>query len=284
MRFAFTTILQAPRFGWQSAPDRSARLGLYGKVREAGFDGIEWSPRWLDYDGLSGSEIASLKQEALDHDLTISGLNLNRFILTRCSEAGRHRERLGRSIEAARRLEAESVIVSLSMPQPPSDDRPCLIGRTIPREEFDRTAGWLRELAPRAGDQGVQLVLELHDDGLLDTPELCLRMHDTIDRPNVRINPDLGNLVRHPDRRERWRDALRQLAPHAGYWHVKNYREGRPAPVWDGDIDYAEAFSTMRRHGYDGWVSIESYFGEDIMALQRQSLGWLRELEAKVVS
>lgn len=280
MHFAYTTILNAPRFGWGSAPDRPTRLHLYRQVRRMGFDGIEWSPRWLDYHHLSAEAIRSLRREADDCGLVVSAINLNRFLLTGCAESEEHFSRLLRTIDVASNLGAESVVISLSYPRPPALNRQRIIGRSIGAEDFQRTAHRIRLAADRADQVGVRLVLELHDDGLLDTPELCLRMQADVDRGNVWINPDLGNLVRHPESCHCWGDALHQLAPVCGYWHVKNYSAGRPVPIWAGDIDYAEAFEVMCATGYQGWISIESYFGDDVMVLQQQSLEWLRQLEA----
>jgi sugar phosphate isomerase/epimerase len=48
-------------------------------------------------------------------------------------------------------------------------------------------------------------------------------------------------------------------------------------PIWDGDIDYVRAFVIMRQTGYEGWVSIESYAGDDVRRLQQESLAWARE-------
>jgi len=284
VQYAFTTILMAHRFGWQAAPERLSRLQLYSRIHKMGFEGIEWSPRWLDYDKMRKSEIISLKQEVLDHGLTVCALNLNRFILTHCPQAKRHYQRLIRSIDVARDLGAESVIVSLSLPKSPSADRAQLIGHTISGKEFDQTVKLLSEAACRADSLGVRLVLELHDDGLLDTPALCLRMRTAVDRSKVWINPDLGNLIRNQESEDSWQETLEQLAPYTGYWHIKNYRDAQPTPIWDGDIDYNSAFEIMERHGYAGWVSIESYFGDDVLSLQKQSLDWLLQRKSTTVA
>ncbi len=278
MQFAYTTILNAPRFGWQSPPSQADRLQLYGQVHSAGFDAIEWSPRWLDYHRLSSAEIVSMRRELKSCGLTVSGINLNRFILSRCPEAEQHHQRLLRSFEVAEILGAGAVIISLSMSLPPTAERPRLIGQTVPEAEFRETADLLRQAARHSAHSSVQLVLELHDDGLLDSPELCLKMLELIDEPNVFFNPDLGNVVRNGSQNGQWRQALEQLAPRAGYWHVKNYCNGQPVPIWEGDIDYSEAWSIMKQNGYAGWVSIESYFGDNVMDLQQQSLNWLRNL------
>lgn len=132
----------------------------------------------------------------------------------------------------------------------------------------------LGELAARSG---IELSLELHDDGLLDTAELCLEMLRRVRLTNVGVNPDLGNLVRSSEAPANWRLALEALAPHANNWHVKNYRGGKPAPLWDGDIDYARAVKIMRAAGYNRWVSIESYFG-DVLDLQTRSLHYLQQI------
>jgi sugar phosphate isomerase/epimerase len=68
------------------------------------------------------------------------------------------------------------------------------------------------------------------------------------------------------------------LAPRTVCWHIKNYRDGRPVPVWDGDIDYHWAFTIMHGVGYDGWVSIESYRGD--LESQEHDLQYLKRLDA----
>jgi sugar phosphate isomerase/epimerase len=274
----------APRFGWQRPPERADRQRLYRRIKRMGFDGLEWSPRWCDWDADVDAKVCILGQEVVESGLCVSAVNLNRFMLTRCAEAADHRVRLSRSVQIAPLLGASAVIISLSLPVRPGESRPTLIGQTVSEEELAETADVLRAAAREAAEQGVELVLELHDDGLLDTPELCLAMRERIGVPNVSINPDLGNLIRQERARQSWREALRQLAPHTRYWHIKNYRAGQATPIWDGDIDYAEALATMTAAAYEGWVSIESYFGDDVMQLQEHSLQWLRTVATQEVA
>src|SRR5262249_40901625 len=127
--------------------------------------------------------------------------------------------------------------------------------------------------------RGVGLCVELHDDGLLDTPEACLDFLDRVGDPALGVNPDLGNICRGPGPLPDWEAALRILAPRATCWHVKNYLRGEPSPVWSGDIDYRDAFDVMRAAGFGGWVSIEGYFG-DVRELQERSLQFLMGLDS----
>src|SRR5262249_22035270 len=134
------------------------------------------------------------------------------------------------------------------------------------------------DVARQAQQVGITVSLELHDDGLLDTPERCLQFIEDIGASNVGVNPDLGNLCRGSGPLSDWKAGLRLLASRTVCWHVKNYRNGRPAPIWDGDIDYDWAFGVMRGVRYEGWVSIESHCSG--LESQKQELEYLKRIEA----
>ena len=281
MKFAFTTILLAPRFGWQPRPPADERLRMYACVADAGFDGIEWSPRWCDYDGLGDTKIGCWADEVIGSGLNVSAINLNRVILTRTDQAAENMRRIDGAIRAAGPLRCDNVNLSLSMPTPPDSRRDRLKGSDVSCDESERTIESLHQLADVAQEHGVTLTLELHDDGLLDTAQLCIETLSRLARTNVGVNPDLGNLIRNEPFHGNWRAALNLLAPKMTLWHLKNYRSGRPTAIWDGDIDYRGAITTVRDVGFDGWCSIESYFGDDVMRLQRESLAWIQSLSLR---
>jgi sugar phosphate isomerase/epimerase len=208
--------------------------------------------------------------------LRVSGLNLNRCVLTRSPQAEDHRSRFERSVDVAAALGAELIVLSQSMPTAPADGRPPLRGDDVPMAEHERAAELIAPIAARAAQASVMLSIELHDDGLTDTPAWCL-WHARACRAGG-VNPDLGNICRGPHPLPNWESALRELAPYANAWHIKNYRDARTAPIWDGDIDYRRAFDIMREAGYDGWISIESYGdAADVLRLQQVSLAWARD-------
>ncbi|MCB1123004.1 MAG: sugar phosphate isomerase/epimerase [Verrucomicrobiae bacterium] len=276
MKYSLSTLVQAPKAGWQPAPSRDKRLALYTFAADSGFDGIEWSPRWLDFHRFSHARLRSLKSEVNDHGLCISGINLNRFYLTGSPEAYQYRERLRRTFEVAEVFEAETVVLSLGMA---GEHGKVETGKGVSDLDFARTVELLRQEVDFAGESGITLTLELHDSGPLDTAELALRMVEIIGRARVGINPDLGNIMRDPSRPQDWRQALTLSLDRMTYWHVKNYSMGKPSPLWEGDIDYREAFTQVYAHGYRGWISIESFYGDRQLELQKASLDWLRRLE-----
>src|SRR5262245_49467891 len=275
MRWSLATIVLVPRGGTAYA-DRAERRRVFEWAANTGFEGVEVSPHWLDIVRLEQSELQQVRDEALAVVLAVSGVNINRCILTRHERTQDHLQLLLRAVDAAYWLWAPLVTLSLSMQL--DIGRPVVRGCDFSEAERKETAVHLRRLAEYAGERDIQLSIELHDDGMLDTAELCLDMMSRVETANVGVNPDLGNLVRSTAGAD-WRGTLQSLAPHTNNWHVKNYRQGQPSPVWDGDINYVEAFQLMRAAGYNGWVSIESYFG-DVLDLQKRSLACLKPLAA----
>jgi sugar phosphate isomerase/epimerase len=275
MQGALATIVLVPRGSWGPMPTREERREVFRWAARAGFGGVELSPRWIDFHRLSAAELGQLRDDVAAAGLSVSGLCISRSILTRTPLAEEHLRRLERGVEVAQRLGARVLTFSLAMPNLPASDRPPLCGRDAPEQEIARAAELVKRLSELAHGRNVTLAVELHDDGLLDTPEACLEFLDRVGDPDMSVNPDLGNICRGPGPLPDWETALRLLAPRAKAWHVKNYHRGEPAPVWQGDIDYQRALEMMNSAGFQGWVSIESYFG-DVRTLQAQSLRYLQ--------
>ena len=245
-----------------------------------GFRGVELSPRWLDLAELSDGQLGELERAVVEECLAISGIDVGPCIFTRTNRTAQHLALVRRSIEAAAALKADTVTISLSLPESPVDGHPLLRGCDAADYEHARAAAGVAELASHAAKAGVQISLELREDGIVDTPELCLEMLRRVGARNLGVNPNLGNLVRGGSPAARaWEAALRWLAPHANNWYVANVRGGQPAPLWDGDIDVGRAATIMRSAGYSGWVSVagESSGGCD---MQERSLRYLQGLLA----
>ena len=278
MRWALASVVLVPRGTWGRPPTSGERRRVFQWARRAGFSGIELSPRWCDFHDMTRRQLRELRAEATDEGIGLSGLNLSRCILTRTTHAADHLDRLQRSVAVAEILGTDVINVSLSMPTSPGSGRAPLSGQDIPDSEHQRSAELVANVAHHAQKAGIRLSVELHDDGLLDSPELCLQFLKGVGVPNVGVNPDLANLCRGSTPWSDWKAALVLLAPKTMCWHIKNYRDGRPVPVWDGDIDYQWALTIMHGVGYQGWVSIESYWGD--LESQEQELQYLKRLDA----
>lgn len=285
MRWSFATIVLVPRGLPFPPPSAAWRRRVFDWARAAGFAGVELADEWLDFTRLGDHALRELKAEITDSGLQVAGLNLPRCLFTRGRWASRELDRLQKTLHAAGVLGAEIVNISLSQPRPLgiTPSKPSITGSRIPLAEFEHAAALLRPLAKQAVAMGAKLAIELHDDGLLDAPDLCLRFLDLVDLGGVGLNPDVGNICRGPGPLPDWRRAFELTAPRAVNWHVKNYRNGFPVCLPDGDIDFRTAWDIMRDAGYDGWVSIEGRFG-DVYAIQRAELAYLKSLAASGVS
>ena len=284
MKFSLATILLAPPGGQPALPDLAERQRVFEWAASSGFTGVELSPRWLDWNAFSARELGELARQTAAVGLAISGVNVNRCIFTRTERSTEHFASVRRAIETAAILEADTVTISLSLPEQPGAKRTLLRGCDVAEYENARAAEGVAELAAHAARAGVQLSLELHDDGLLDTAELCLEMLRRVGARNVGVNPNLGNLIRSGSDADRgWEASLHWLAPHANNWHVKNYKKRQPAALWDGDIDYARAIAKMRSVGYSSWVNVESNFG-DAFDSPKRSVDYLKRLLATEVT
>ena len=276
MQWGLATIALVPR-GGTAHVDRTAWRRTIDWASRTGFKALEISPQWLNLQALPDSELHQFRRDVAEAGLAISGINVNRCLFTRGPQAEQSLARIWRAIEAAAILQTSLVTISLSL-RLDTIPRAPLRGCEISNQEREAAAKELKTLTLQAAHSDVGLSLELHDDGILDSPDLCLEMLNRVALPNVGVNPDLGNLVRGNPAAD-WRAALAALAPAANNWHVKNYRQGKPSPIWDGEIDYGEAMAMMRAAGYSGPVSIESYFGNAI-ELQERSLTYLKQIAA----
>ncbi len=139
----------------------------------------------------------------------------------------------------------------------------------------------IRELGAHAAGLGIEIGLEMYEDTYLGTADSAVRFVTDVDRPNVGINADLGNLVRLHRPVEHWLSMMRKVAPYARYWHAKNYFRtedettglvvSAPAPLELGVISYRVAIRMALDHGFDSPFLVEHYGGDglSVSALNR---------------
>ncbi len=277
IRWSLATILLAPRGGQAPVPTESDRRELFAWASRAGFQGIELSPRWYNLFELGPREVAQLGREARDAGLTFSGINVERALVVRSESARSNVDRIRRSIELAAAMDAPVVDIALAADWENVGRRAPLTSADFSGADFETAAGIIRELAREAFRAGIALSVELHDDGMLDEPAICRRFVEVVGQPNVGTNPDMGNVCRGPAPLPDWERGLRDLAPLANCWHVKNYRGRQPAELDRGEIEYRRAIEIMISAGYAGWVSIESRAGE-FRQTQSSALTFLKRL------
>lgn len=158
--------------------------------------------------------------------------------------------------------------------------------------DFENNARELQVLADLAAGLGVTISIEVHQHSLVDNSWSARLLVELVNRPNLGINPDLGNVLWTYDVPEESSEAsIVTLAPLAKYWHCKNlHRVYLPhddrsvfirVPLPDGDIDYRFAIAAMKKANYAGYLAIEGANLGDILGKDKRSIDWARSIIAE---
>jgi len=267
------------RFGMPA----EVRREVFAWARGTGFKGTEVSVAHLDLFGMTDAELAGLRDELTEAGLGTAALNPGGFnFVTEAAEENLAKMR--RAVDMARIL--ETGIINTTLPGPRSfGNAPDLpegwgiggrisIGgsRMAVGYELERTADALRKAANAAAEVDITITLELHQNCYVDNSASALAMLKLVDRENVRVNPDMGNMQwSYGTPEERFEDAIIALAPVAAYVHVKNMRRVYapdldrasffPTTVDEGEIDWRFCLQVLARVGYDGWLTFEGDTG-----------------------
>ncbi|HEV8058924.1 MAG TPA: sugar phosphate isomerase/epimerase family protein [Gemmataceae bacterium] len=119
---------------------------------------------------------------------------------------------------------------------------------------------------------GVLLALENHW-GLGRTPEGVLRIVDAVHSPWLQVLMDTGNFLEDPY------DRLEKLAPKAVFVQAKTYYGGG---LWYTlDLDNDRIAAILRKHGYQGYISLEFEGKENPKTAVPKSLAVLRKAYGK---
>jgi sugar phosphate isomerase/epimerase len=263
--------------------------------KKQGVEGIVFYDVWpADFYRTPLSHFRETKTILDDVGLAVAGFNALRKSLFMPELADVDQRRTEQCLEVCEVLRPAIFDLSVNVPIPHGLDpmamaaRPLYRGAYASAEAFRAAAERLKPVAQTCASFGAALSIELHDDGLQDTADGCLRLVDLIGEPNVGVNPDIGNWYRvpyqHPDT---WRDQMRKMAPKTNYWEVKNYRRilvpaDNRAYSWnvgldEGDMDFREASVILWNSGFRGWVCSEGGNGDIVYSNVRylQYMRWI---------
>lgn len=124
---------------------------------------------------------------------------------------------------------------------------PALEGYTD-EDAYEWVIASIEKCLPKAEQCGVLLGLENHW-GLGRTPEGVLRIVEALDSPWLQVTLDTGNFLEDPY------DKLEMLASRTVLMQAKTYYGG--GTWYTLDLDYPRIAEIMRRHDFQGYVSLE---------------------------
>jgi sugar phosphate isomerase/epimerase len=274
-------------------PPKEVRRAYLQKVRSLGFEGIE-----VGLASARGGEAAvrELRRE-LEGDGVPCAVIRGGGGFTHPRTAAATRERVLEAIRTASWIGSNLVNMTVGTPARDPHGPGRGVGERLPQgssrlateADFELTARYLREAAGVAAELGVEIAIEMHQHSIADNSWSCLHLLELVDRPNVGVNPDLGNLYWNYEIPEETCEVnIVALAPKAKYWHCKQLMRVHvpelqrayylKVPLPDGEIDYRFAITAMVQAGYQGYLAIEGCREGDQLYRDGRSVAYCRQI------
>jgi L-ribulose-5-phosphate 3-epimerase len=141
---------------------------------------------------------------------------------------------------------------------------------------FSKAAYWLERCAKEALLVDKRVVLEIHNQSLVETVESSLHLLGKIDSPNIGMIHDAGNMFITGT--DYGHNSIAELGNSLFHVHVKDIgridQAGVPGTfinltsrgeeafrhcrLGDGETDHRSLFNSLQGVGYNGWVTLES--------------------------
>lgn len=242
---------------------------------EWGFDGVEILE--MQMTDTSNSTLQKLKQRAFVNGLDLCGFSTHQgWVSPDAQRRRQNTEKTIRSIELAYALGIPTMRVNTGRWGTSGNFDELMANRGIEptlegyteEDGFKWVIDGLSECLPTAEKCGVTLGLENHW-GLGRTPEGVMKIVNAIDSPWLKTTLDTGNFLEDPY------DRLEMMADDAVLVQAKTYYGGG---MWYTlELDYPRIARLLRKHNFNGYVSLEFEGKEDPRTAIPRSLDMLRD-------
>jgi sugar phosphate isomerase/epimerase len=228
---------------------------------EWGFDGVDVLQVQLERDDFP--YLQQLKRRAFTHGLDLHGFSTHQQFLT--ADAQKRRTNIEHTIfciEQAYAMGIPSMRVQSGTWGTSKDFDALMANRGIEptpeghtdEEGFKWVIDSFEKCIPTAEKCGVTMGLENHW-GLGRTPEGVLRIIEGVNSPWLRVTCDIGNFLEDPY------DKIDAIAKYATLVHGKTYYGGG---LWYTlELDYPRIGAILRKHNFQGYVTLEFEGKED---------------------
>jgi sugar phosphate isomerase/epimerase len=241
-----------------------------------GFDGVEILQVQMG-DDQSNARLQRLKSRAHAHGLALMGFSTHQgFVNPDKNVRDDNVAKTLNSIDIAYRLGIPTMRINTGRWGTSKNFDELMANKGIepnlPGHTDEEGFGWviesIKRLLPRAEECGVVLGLENHW-GLGRTAAGVMRIVEAIDSPWLKVTLDTGNFL------EDGPAQMEKLAPRCCLVQAKTYDGG--GKWYSLDIDYKAVAAMLRRHRFEGWVSLEFEGKADPAVAVPASLARLKE-------
>ncbi|WP_343069743.1 sugar phosphate isomerase/epimerase family protein [Paracoccus amoyensis] len=249
-------------------------------VADAGFDAVDPTDSWLRVADLDSGQRAEFVAICKDLGLSIPAISTSRRSVIDPEHGDEYLAYSHRVLDTAAELGVGYVSFGFFGPLTPQQQKMLWFwtadGVKNPSDPAIYTLAIMRmrELGDHAQRLGIQISLEMYEDTYIGTARDAVQFMQDLDHPAVKLNLDIGNLIRLHRPVEHWAEMIDLCAPYAGYWHVKNYYRieepatgqvmTHPAPLLGGTINYRAAIRRVLELGFDSPFLVEHYGGDGL--------------------
>ena len=249
-------------------------------IVDVGFTELDPTDSWLRLADLTPARRDDFMGLVRSLGLTIPAISTSRRSVIDAAKGDEYLAYGHRVIDTAKAIGAEAVSFGLFEPLTDAQKAALWFWTVDGAKNPDDPAIWqkavsrIRELGRHAEELGIEVSLEMYEDTYLGTADSSVRFVQEVGLPNVGINADLGNLIRLHRPVEHWQQMMEKVAPHAKFWHVKNYTRvedpvsgaiiTHPAPLESGIINYRAAIRMALAHGFQSAFLCEHYGGDGL--------------------
>lgn len=265
------------------------------QVAGAGFDAVDPTDSWLRVADLDTADRARFMAICQELGLSVPAISTSRRSVIDPQHGDEHLAYAHRVIDCAADLGIADV--SFGLFGPFTDAQRAALwfwteqGVVNPDDAETRqmAVDRIRDLARHAEGCGVNIALEMYEDTYLGTAPDAVRFVTDVDHPSVKLNIDIGNLIRLHRPVQPWAEMMDLCAPYAGYWHVKNYYRmtdpsgvtlSHPAPMLGGTINWRAAIRQALDLGFSSPFLVEHY-GGDGLGVCAQNRDYIRSILAQ---
>lgn len=277
-----------------STPDYTP-LEAVRKIKEVGYDGIEWriqddDPNTSDrtfWKGnkatlpLTGFETDAPKWKQLSQEAGLETPAVATYV--KCHEP----EKADLAMQGTAALGADALRI-----QVPNYD-----GSESFSALWDASRDQYRTIAELAAKHGVKALVELHHRSIVPSANAARRFLDDLDPQHVGAIHDAGNMVHegweHP------RLSFESLGPYLAHVHMKNAKwvpgealadgtipwTASWAPVPEGVADVRVIIKALKDVGYDDWITFEDFSSDHPVEYNlTRNLEYIKSIEQEVAA
>lgn len=265
------------------------------KIKEAGFDGVEWRVTSISKDpeilaekpsywrnNLCTYDIATIDQQAAEIKALCDANGLEINALATYLNAASDPKEIERAMKAAAIMNCPKIRVNC-LQYDPAVGYPELFKKAV--DSF----GVVEKLAK---EYGVKANMEMHHGTIACSASAAYRIASNFDSRYIGVIYDTGNIVYEGF--EEYQMALEILGEYLDHVHVKNAKWAKKtvdgvekfAPGWapftDGYTDFTRVFKALKKVGYDKYITFEDFSDEPTEDKLKNNLPYIKKIVSEI--